>query len=104
MKLVVVQTRSMVLHRENDIRVRVSQLRELILSFVPIEDVHPEIVEFFFSSPIVQEVIVEEIYLKLAKDNISDPTESDIAERALDICFSPYLQAHSYWGKSLPSE
>ncbi len=103
MKLVVLQTRSMLLHREHDIRIRVSSLRSVILSYLPLEDIHQESVDFFFSNPTVQEVIVEEVYLLLAKESIVNPTEGDISEIALDLCFSGYLQAHAYWGKKLPS-
>ena len=94
-KNVLVEMRGMVLRREYELRVEIALLRKDILDIFPLNIPHGDDIEFIFSSPVIQQVLMEKVQKTLLLKGINTPNETDVAAATLELCFSGYVRAHT---------
>ena len=94
------QTRAFVVQRGGKIQIDILFARKRILRFLPLQEINKH-ADTIFESVETQRLILEQIIKMCMVKGIMEPTENDICNSAMEICFSDYLRAHMAWGDAI---
>ncbi len=95
-EIIQVQLRALCLRREVQLQADLSFAIHRVWQYFPLEESNVH-VDTIFETPETQRVVLEAIFRELRMKAIRDPSESEICNVTMDLCWSQYARAHMVW-------
>ncbi len=91
-----VQLRALCLRREIQIQADLTFTTDRLMQYFPLEETNVH-VDTIFETPETQRVVLEAIFRQLRLKAIRDPSENELCNVTMDVCWSSYMRAHMMW-------